>query len=68
MCRGSACLARLGGLARLDEMKMPEVWIPARMQAITGGHKTVRVAGGSVRQIINNLETEYPGIRERLCD
>ncbi len=38
------------------------------MQAITGGHKTVRVAGASVRQVINNLETEYPGVRERLCD
>ena len=38
------------------------------MQAITGGHKTVRVAGASVRQVINNLETEYPGVRERLGD
>ncbi len=38
------------------------------MQAITGGHKTLRVAGGSVKQIINNLEAEYPGVRERLCD
>lgn len=38
------------------------------MQVITGGHKTVHVAGSSVRQVINNLETEYPGIRELLCD
>ena len=47
---------------------MPEVWIPPRMQPLTGGNKTVRVAGGSVRQVINNLEKEYPGIRSRLCD
>lgn len=47
---------------------MPEVWIPARMQAITGGHKTVRVDGASIRQVINNLESQYPGIKERLCD
>ncbi len=47
---------------------MPEVWIPPRMQALTGGNKTVQVPGGSVRQVINNLEKEYPGIRSRLCD
>ncbi len=47
---------------------MPEVWIPPRMQPLTGGNKTVQVPGGSVRQVINNLEKEYPGIRSRLCD
>ncbi len=47
---------------------MPEVWIPPRMQELTGGNKTVQVPGGSVRQLINNLEKEYPGIRSRLCD
>ena len=47
---------------------MPEVWIPARMQAMAGGNKTVRVAGASVRQVINNLDSEYPGIRALLCD
>ncbi len=47
---------------------MPEVWIPPRMQALTRGNKTVQVPGGSVRQVINNLEKEYPGIRSRLCD
>ena len=53
---------------RLNGSIMPEVFIPTRMQSITGGQKSVHVAGGSVRQIINNLENEYPGIRERLCD
>ncbi len=38
------------------------------MQVITGGNKTVRVAGASVRQVINNLDSEYPGIRALLCD
>ena len=52
----------------LNGLIMPEVFIPTRMQSITGGQKSVHVAGGSVRQIINNLENEYPGIRERLCD
>lgn len=47
---------------------MPEVWIPPRMQLLTGGHKTLRVEGASVKQLINNLEKEYPGIRSLLCD
>ena len=47
---------------------MAEVWIPPRVQALTGGQKTVRVAGGTVRQLINNLEMRFPGIRARLCD
>jgi molybdopterin synthase sulfur carrier subunit len=38
------------------------------MQVLTGGHKTVRVEGTSVRQVINNLESQYPGVKERLCD
>lgn len=47
---------------------MPEVWVPPRMQALTGGNRVVQVPGSSVRQVINNLEKEYPGIRSRLCD
>jgi len=38
------------------------------MQLLTGGHKTLRVEGASVKQLINNLEKEYPGIRSLLCD
>ncbi len=47
---------------------MPEVWIPPRMQVLTGGQKTVQVEGASVRQVINNLEKDYPGIKARLCE
>ena len=47
---------------------MPEVWIPPRMQVLTWGHKTVQVDGASVRQVINNLEKDYPGIKARLCE
>ena len=47
---------------------MPEVWIPPRMQVLTGGQKTVQVDGASVRQVINNLEKDFPGIKARLCE
>ncbi len=38
------------------------------MQVLTGGQKIVQVAGASVRQVINNLEKDYPGINARLCE
>ena len=47
---------------------MPEVWIPTRMQELTGGQQRVQVPGATVRQIVNNLEKTYPGIKARLVD
>ena len=47
---------------------MPEVWVPPRMQQLTGGKQQVRVAGATVRQVINNLEQEFPGTRALLVD
>ena len=38
------------------------------MQVLTGGQKIVQIAGASVRQVINNLEKDYPGIKARLCE
>ena len=38
------------------------------MQSLTEGQKTVQVAGATVRQIVNNLEKQFPGTRARLCD
>lgn len=46
---------------------MPEVWIPPGMQRLTGGREQVRVAGATIRQVVNNLEREFPGIRNELC-
>jgi molybdopterin converting factor small subunit len=47
---------------------MAEVWIPSRLQSLTGGQQQVRVPGRTLRQVVNNLETEFPGIRAYLCD
>ena len=38
------------------------------MQVLTGGQKIVQVAGATVRQVINNLEKDYPGVKARLCE
>lgn len=47
---------------------MAEVWIPPRMQSLTGGQKQVQIEGNSVRQLVNNLEREFPGFKAVLCD
>lgn len=47
---------------------MATVFIPSLMQNMTGGKNTVEVPGSTVRQIIDNLEKEFPGMKERLVD
>lgn len=47
---------------------MAKVFIPALMQKLTDGLDQVEVPGSTVREIINNLEKTYPGIKERLVD
>lgn len=47
---------------------MAEVWIPPKLQELTGGHQQVQVEGTTVRRLINNLEALYPGIKEFLID
>jgi len=46
---------------------LAEVWIPTRLQTKTDGQKQVQVEGTTVRQIIANLDSQYPGIEEHLC-
>jgi molybdopterin synthase sulfur carrier subunit len=47
---------------------MAQVWIPALLRDLTGGRDTVRVPGTRVRQLIDELDRLYPGMRGRLCD
>lgn len=47
---------------------MPVVWIPSLLRELTNGQKSLSINGDTVRQVIENLESKYPGIKERLCD
>lgn len=38
------------------------------MQSITGGKDSVTVPGATVRQIVENLEKQFPGMKARLVD
>lgn len=47
---------------------MPEVWLPPRLQRLAGGRQQVQVEGTTVRQIVDNLERAFPGIKMELYD
>ena len=47
---------------------MATVFIPSLMRNLTGDRETVVVPGSTVREVIKNLEAEYPGMKDRLVD
>ncbi len=47
---------------------MPDVWSPPRLQRLTGGQEQVQVAGRNIRQVIENLERAFPGMKAELYD
>jgi molybdopterin synthase sulfur carrier subunit len=42
------------------------VWIPSLLQSLTAGEEKVVVSGGTVAEIIDNLEARFPGVKDRL--
>ncbi len=44
------------------------VRIPTPLRTLTAGKDEVQAEGSTVAQVIDHLETTYPGIKERLCD
>ena len=47
---------------------MATVFIPSLMQSLTAGKHQVQVEGATVRQIVNNLDSAFPGMKERLVE
>lgn len=47
---------------------MIKVRIPTPLRPMTGGKNEVEIAGNSVAEIIDNLSSAHPGIKERICD
>lgn len=44
------------------------VRIPTPLRSLTGNAEEVEATGSSVKEIIDNMESKYPGIKNRLCD
>lgn len=47
---------------------MATVFIPSLMQKLTEGHQKVEVSGTNIREIVENLDQEYPGTKKRLVE
>ncbi|MBV8814967.1 MAG: MoaD/ThiS family protein [Verrucomicrobia bacterium] len=44
------------------------VRIPTPLRKLTHNQEVVEVEGQTIRDVIENLEKEYPGLKERICD
>ncbi len=44
------------------------VRIPTPLQRLTQGQGEVQCAGANVSELLGDLEKQYPGIKERICD
>jgi molybdopterin synthase sulfur carrier subunit len=47
---------------------MAKVRIPTPLRKLTGGNEEVAAAGATVGEIIADLERQFPGIKEKVCD
>jgi molybdopterin synthase sulfur carrier subunit len=54
----------MGGLNIMSVL----VRIPTPLRRITNGQDKVNVEGATINEIVGSLESEFPGIKERLCD
>ncbi len=44
------------------------VRIPTPLRTLTKGSDEVTAAGGTVGDVVEDLERQYPGVKSRLCD
>jgi molybdopterin converting factor small subunit len=47
---------------------MATVWIPTPLQALTGGETTVQASGGTVRELVEDLDRSYPGFKAAIVE
>jgi sulfur-carrier protein len=45
-----------------------EVRIPTILRTYTGGEKAVQASGSTLSELIDDLESNHPGIKDRLID
>ncbi len=47
---------------------MATVYLPTPLRRYANGQSKVQVDGSTVGQVLQNLDTSYPGLKERLYD
>jgi len=45
-----------------------KVRIPTPLRKLTKEQAEVDAAGGTIREIVDDLERQFPGFKERMCD
>jgi molybdopterin synthase sulfur carrier subunit len=45
-----------------------KVRIPTPLRKLTGEQAEVDAAGGTIREVVDDLERQFPGFKERMCD
>jgi molybdopterin synthase sulfur carrier subunit len=45
-----------------------KVRIPTPLQIVTGNKAEVSAEGATIREVIEDLERQFPGFKERVCD
>ena len=45
-----------------------QVRIPVQLRALTGGREVVTAGGGSVLQLIEDIDQQFPGVKDRICE
>ena len=44
------------------------VKVPTPLRRLTNNQRQVQVNAGTIQEVIDGLEQQFPGIRERLCE
>jgi molybdopterin synthase sulfur carrier subunit len=47
---------------------MATVRIPTPLRKLTAGQEEVKAAGATITAVIGSLESQFPGLKERICD
>lgn len=47
---------------------MVTVRIPTPLRTLSGGQSEVKIAAGTLRQCIEELEARFPGFKARICE
>lgn len=45
-----------------------KVRIPTPLRKLTNGADEVAAEGANINEVINNMEKNYPGLKERICE
>ena len=47
---------------------MPIIFVPSLMQKLCNGEQKLIIEGANLRQVINNLDLQYTGFKDRLVE